>query len=589
MLPVMQKSITDVVDQMPHDRVSSDQTERYGSWFQWDVNKYPPELLSRIFSCLGCKDIAKVQVTCKCFRAVVETLHYETFFYTRLPEVFRKQYPQSLSWQKRMIKNHLHPFTTLLPDKMSRCFDAEQQAAILCFNTLRKMMFTSRYQAMEVFSCPRPSGRLQQVEFSLTSSDLLLYEHSITNVRLMGQSGTGSWSGKEVDQETHPGFRLSAVSSLRNDACFVSITSSDNIKETFARQSANARWESGSRFLQGAVNSYQFSLPGKYTAVTEQGRLESIMCLDDQRQWVPMPIAENAKINTHVRVIRFSPSEQYLAIATENKLMILSLDSQGCWNLSGTTILDNYLDCTEEISFSGVEYMEFSPSGDWLLAGILAYRGVFDFGSVIILKPDPAGEWHYFQTIAPRYQKLFFSPAGRYLVSWEGWELAAFCELDECGEWGAYRHLIRTGASALQGLRQLKHTTIAFSGCDNYRCTRSGYGLVIIWGRDKEGYWTPRGIENCDGQVSLCNFSRSGVHALAVDRSSIFIWGRNEGGLWSVKETIPATGVCDAYFHPAAEHLIVFWDSEKLRIWEIRKKNQGGCPRIASVVRIARN
>ena len=123
-----------------------------------------------------------------------------------------------------------------------------------------------------------------------------------------------------------------------------------------------------------------------------------------------------------------------------------------------------------------------------------------------------------------------------------------------------------------QELLQLKHVTIAFSGCDNYRCTRSGYGLVIIWERDKRGYWTPRGIKNCDGHVSLCNFSQSGVHALTVDGSSIFIWGRNEGGLWSVKETIAATDVCNAYFHPAAEHLIVFWNSEKLRIWEIRKK-----------------
>ena len=392
MSPVIQKTITDVVDQMPHDRVSPGQTGGSASWFQWDVNKYPPELISRIFSCLGCKDIAKVRATCKYFRAVVETDHYETFFYTRLPEAFRKQYPQSLSWQKRLIKNYLHPFTTVLPGKMSRCFDADQQAAILCFNTLKKMMLTSRYQAMEVFSCPRPTGRLQRVEFSLTSSDLLLFEFPIENMRLLGQSGAGSWSEKELDQETHPSFRLSAVSSLRNNELHMHINSSDNINEIFTRQSANDRWKLWSRSIQSVVNSYQLSLPWKYTIFIGQACLESIRCFDDQGRWVPMPIAENARINTRVWTTRFSPSEQQLAIATGDKLMILSLDSQGCWNLSGKITLNNYVDCTKKTDFAKADYIEFSPSGDWLLAGVRAYRGAFGFGSVIILRSNPAGE-----------------------------------------------------------------------------------------------------------------------------------------------------------------------------------------------------
>ena len=579
MSPVMQKTVSDVVDQMPHDQVFQDQTEGYASWFQWDVNKYPSELISRIVSCLGCKDIGNVRATCKSLKAVVETDHYETFFYTQFPKTFRKQYPQSLSWQKRMIKNHLHPFTSKLPNKMAWCFDADQQAAILCFNTLRNMMITSRYQALEVFSCPFPTSdtriKLQQVEFSLTSSDLLLYDVSSENVRLLGQSGAGSWSGREVDRETHPGFRQSAVSSVDCNERYMSIISSDNIRETFTRRSANAKWKSDNRSLNGVVNSYLYSVPGKYTAIITSGYLECIMCFDDQGQWVPMPIAKNARINTRVSEIRFSPSEQQLAIGTEDKLIILSPDSQGCWNLSGKTIKNNYVDYTEKDCFPKVDKLEFSPSGDCLLADVRGCKSVSTFALFIILRPDPAGEWHYFQSISYQGYRLFFSPTGRYLLGWEGQELVASYELQECGKWGSCRNLMCPEASASQELWPLKkHITIAFSGCDNYRCTHSGRGLVVIWGWDKSGYWTPRGIKHCDGEVSLCNFSQSGVHALTVDRSSIFIWGRNEDGLWSVKETIPATDVRDAYFHPAAEHLIVFWNLKKLWIWEIRKENQ---------------
>ena len=76
--------------------------------------------------------------------------------------------------------------------------------------------------------------------------------------------------------------------------------------------------------------------------------------------------------------------------------------------------------------------------------------------------------------------------------------------------------------------------------------------------------------------MTSCQFSQSGVHALTVGHSSIYIWRRSEDGCWFVKGTILAKGVRGAYFHPVAEHLIIFWDSEKLRIWEIRKEDHCG-------------
>ena len=74
-----------------------------------------------------------------------------------------------------------------------------------------------------------------------------------------------------------------------------------------------------------------------------------------------------------------------------------------------------------------------------------------------------------------------------------------------------------------------------------------------------------------DGRVKIVEFSRTGVHALMVDRSSIRILGRDESGLWSVKGIIPDTNVTCTRFHPVAEHLIVFTCFNRIRVCELRK------------------
>ena len=65
------------------------------------------------------------------------------------------------------------------------------------------------------------------------------------------------------------------------------------------------------------------------------------------------------------------------------------------------------------------------------------------------------------------------------------------------------------------------------------------------------------------------SFSQSGANALTLGWQSIRIWGRDDVGLWAVKAVISATRVWDAYFHPMAEHLIIFRRSHDMRIWEI--------------------
>ena len=220
MSPVIQTPVADTTSQTPPEQVCRHQTKEFASWSQWDVSNYPTELLSRIFSYLEREDIVRVRDTCKRFREVVETDHYETLFYHQLSGPFRKHYPQSLSWQKWVIKNHLHPFTAALPDKMSKCFDAEQEAAVVCFHTLRDIMSAPGCRAMEVFSCFLPTGNLH-VEFSLTSSNLWFYEGKITKVWLVSQSRAGSWSEQQVDPMKLPCFRSAAVLGSRTDASFI--------------------------------------------------------------------------------------------------------------------------------------------------------------------------------------------------------------------------------------------------------------------------------------------------------------------------------------------------------------------------------
>ena len=569
MSPMMHKTIAGNANQIPPEQVSSYRTEGGASWSRWDVNTFPQELLSHIFSYLECKDIGRVQGTCKRFRELVEADRNEVFFYLLLPRPFRKQYPQSLSWQKWLINNHLHPFSTVIPDKIKRCLNAEQQAAMLCVNTLREMMSAPWYQSVEVFSCPMPAEHVQ-LEFSLTSSNLLFYAVSSGIVHLSSQNEAGSWSEQIVDPVTLPGVRLSAVLGLRNNECSMSISSSDNITETFKRHSHRNPWVLSSRSSGYEVNDYRFSSPGKYSAIfTRDKGFDSIRCFDDQGQWVPMPIA-SAGIGAGVQGVQFSPSEQHAAIISKNELVFLSLDGQGCWNFSGVIFVDHYV--AVDTKDYRVNYVEFCPSGDWLLASVTGLPSSgSSLSSVIMLKSDL--QWQYVQTISYDYKKLFFSSTGRYLVERDAGQLLVLCELDESGEWLPYRPPPTTLPLLRLGQTGQEQYTIALSPCDNFQCTSSSEGLVIIWGRVKKGGWESLGSKKFDRRVTLCKFSQSGVHALTVGRSSIYIWRRSEDGCWLVKGTIPATGVRGAYFHQAAEHLIIFWNSEKLRIWEIRKED----------------
>ena len=552
MLPVTQTAIAFIGDQTPPEREPSHQAEGPESWSQWNISKFPTEVISHIFACMGCDTIAQIHDTCLVFREVAKRDHEEAFFYHQFPERFKKQYLQCRLWQQRLAKSGLHPFITELPKKYSRLLNTEQQAAVLCFHTLRNMMSTSEYRLREAHAY-HEDPRSSLSKCSQVGSTVSLHDGEHGRLTLLGQSD--SWSAQEIVLEGRSGPGLVDGLSFHPNGCLVSIFSSNNIIDNLKRDPDSGRWQmiEGQLINEhqvGAVTRCRISPSGKYVIVQSTGRIEAIMCCDDQGRWTPMPMAEEARDISVVDWVCFSPSEQHLAICCPFLVVILSLDNHGCWNFSWRTF-----------TVQRVDYAQFCPSGGWLLIVLGEdQRGIAS--SADLIRFDR--EWSFWQTFPSWNHPTAFSPGGRYLVGNGHYWL---WQLGESGKWEFYCQL--TGFE--EPPRLFEHT-IAFSPCDNYLLDTDHNNLVTIWGQDEQGGWTvPLGNTQHDSQVSLVKFSPSGVHALTVDNSSICIWGRDEGGLWSVKGGIPANCVWRAEFHPVAEHLIVFRNDGHTRIWELQK------------------
>ena len=143
----------------------------------------------------------------------------------------------------------------------------------------------------------------------------------------------------------------------------------------------------------------------------------------------------------------------------------------------------------------------------------------------------------------------------------------------ESGQWVFYGDLNNSSTPGF-GLTHMHN--MEFSSCDNYLFTSTWDRVENIWGRDGQGNWMALSSEQNDELVRKVSFGQSGANALTLGWQSIRIWGRDDGGLWAVKAVISATRVWDAYFHPMAEHLIIFRCNDGMRIWEIRADDSSG-------------
>ena len=297
-----------------------------------------------------------------------------------------------------------------------------------------------------------------------------------------------------------------------------------------------------------AVQWCQFSYSEQHLAIKYKKKLV-ILSVNCQQRWKQSWETTWSQCTDNVS-LQFSPSEQYVVISYARKVVILSQDSRGSWNA-----------LWESPANRGIDYVEFCPSGSWLLIGFLR--------SVDMIRLDPAGKGISQQKLSPRNCQLTFSPAGKYLVSKEGEEQYLLWRLLKSGQWLFYGDLTDP-ASPWPGETELNKYTITFSSCDNYLFTSTCDGAVNIWGRSGQGSWMVLCSEQHEYSVEEVSFSQSGVHALTVDEESIHIWGLNDSGLWTVKGVIPVTHASNAHFHPMAEHLIVIWCFHHIRIMEIR-------------------
>ena len=588
------------------ERPSSPQTDTPSLWSQWHITGLPWDVLSHIFSRLDCSDIVQVNDTCRLFRRVVQVMHTEALFYGQCPELFRKRFPASRSWLKQMVKDGLHPFTTKVPAKKIGLFNADQQNAVLCFHTLGKMMFTSRYLPKEVFARTFRYNCID-VLYTPTSSNLLICFKRFASAFMLGQNDSGSWSEQKIKLCRLDNLPLSIGMSFSTNQRFSIFGFSDQI-QIYQRDSDT--WQLVHRQQIETANGFQVSPSGKYLVVsTKSDGIESIRHFDDQELWNPMPLAKGVRIKTRVEWAGFSFSEQHLVIRYFRKLVILSLDSRGCWNLTWETrrVVDAHVQFSPSEQYVAIRYKnkvvvlsfdsrgcwnflwdtpsdreinsaEFCPSGSWLLIAYGESKGYRFDGFADMIKLNPTGQYSSQQITIPSYCTLNFSPDGKFLLAKEWSEQYLLWGLLKSDQWGLYGDLTDPGTLGWPGLGQkkLELTTVVFSSCGNYLFTSTMDGAVKIWAQDAQGSWMVRGSEQCDSAVRIVRFSQSGVHALVVDRSSIRILGRDDDGFWSVKGKIPATDVQTANFHPTAEHLIVFWHLDEIRIWEIQRGAEPG-------------
>ena len=601
MLPTVEKACAISISRGAKGaRVSAHQTDDDVPWSRWQITLLPPEVLLHIFSRLDCDSVVQISNTCQLFRALVHVKHTAALLYSQFPPPFRTGFRQSRSWLKQMVKDGLHPFTTKVPVGESKLVNAEQQAAELCFHTLGKMMSTSGYFPRKVFA-----GSFWYTSVGIlhapTSSHFLIYFKHLAKVSLLSQNDAGAWSEQKIELDQRPGHSLSIRGSFSVNRRYFSVFGFSNLIQIYQRDSGT--WELVNRQRIEMADWFRISPSGKYLVVSNgPDGIESIRCFDEQALWHPMPLA--IEINNRVKWVEFSSSEQHLFIRCKKKLVILSLDSRGCWNLTWETTSSPYmvdvhvrfspseelvaLRCKRKVlvlslgsrgrwslawenpSNLGFRYAEFCPSGSWLLIG---YRATEPCGGFVeMIKLDPAGKCLSRQIISSQNLTLTFSPGGNFLFSGGETEQYLLWGLLKSDQWVLYGELDDSRALCPGvGRSKLKLNIMVFSPCDNYLFTSSWDGVVKIWRPDAQGNWLVWGCKQCDIPVHSVKFSRSGVHALVVDKLTVRIWGRDDGGLWSVKGIIPATGarVFEAYFHPVAEHLIVLWAYSRIRIWEI--------------------
>lgn len=550
-----------LADENPSSQVSPREAEPPAQWSQRQVIGFPPEVLTHIFHYLGSEDIAQVHNTCQRFRTVVREHQKQLLLFSQLPALFRRRYLQSLSWQKWVVQNGLHPFIDRLPDTKNQVVQHEEQrAAVLCLHTLENMRSTPKYTSEEVY-CVGPSPVDWQL--SPSSSNVLIY-YPEGRFSLADQDVTGSWKNlryhfTRAKTMEKPGLFFSP------DGEYLSVFGFDNEISVLKRA---AGWEAPHHFhccLPERVNNFTISASGQYEmSFTKTGEIDHINRFNkDTERWGIVPLVRSFDYKGTVQRATFSPAERHLVVEYAEKLVMISRDDRGSW-----------IRLWETPTNGTISYTEFSQSGCWLL---LACKASEQDGSVAMIRLDPAGQRLQEQVIAERYLKLTFSPSGSYLVSQKGEAKYLLWRLSKSGQWQFYGDLTSSEAPPWPelGPMNLKPDTIAFSPCDNYLLTSTWDGMVHFWGRDEQESWTIRGSLQHYEEVRVVGFSQSGVHALSVDSRSIRIWRCDDDGFWSVKGSFRATHVKRAHFHPAAEHLIVFENLTSVRIRELRKNDVG--------------
>ena len=532
-------------------------------WLQRYITQSPTATQTPAFSRFG-SDSVHTQETCQPLPEVDRDHKKEVHLYNQLPKLFRHHYHHTLPWLKQVVQNARHPFTNPLPGPLleSLVVYDEKKAAVLSYHTLENMRLTPRYCPVEVLVHGFPTDQI--LRFGECSSILLVCDAK-GYTSFLDQDLAGSWTRGMLDLRKKRTMKSSGLYFTGDEAhLFIFGFSNTGNKITVLKRSDNGWMPLYSQRLEKA-NDFVICPSGNYVVfLSEAGGIDHIRdFIQTSERWQSMSLDKSFGCEANIKRVIFSPFQGQLAIEYPRRLVMLSLNRQGCWS-----------SVWEMNSQQNISYAQFCPFGRWLL---IAYEGneKDDSGSVVVFELGRDGQRLQKQVITEQYLKLTFSPTGAYLFSQEG--VGQCWRLIESGQWQFYGELASNVAPLWPelGHLNLKADTITFSSCDNYLLTSTQDGLVHIWGRDEQDKWTVRGSAQHDSEISHVKFSLSGVHALTVDESTIRIWGCSDSGLWTVKGSIHATRVKDVHFHPVAEHLIVHQNPFGVRIWELRKDDSG--------------
>ena len=502
-----------------------------------DIDCVPNELVVKIFSNLGIRDISVCKRVNRTWKKLIDESHLQArSFCLACPP------PAGLysSQQKAVERYHssTRSWLTCFSDKGKEL--AERSGQLLMHKYFPEELFFSVAKVLaktKVFFCQNIIT-IRQLEslhtsFSPDGYHLAIASHDHT-AKIWGLVD-GQWQEKVIIR--HAG----SVNRVRfsPDGHHLVTTSYDDTAKIWGL--VDGQWQEKATIQPtGWVNSISFSPDGYYLVIASRDHTAKIWGLVDG-QWQEKVTIQHPD---WVNIARFSPDGYHLVITSYD-------DTAKIWGL-----VDGQWQEKSIIQPTGwVNSISFSPDGYYL---VIASR---DHTAKIWGLVD--GQWQEKVTIQHTnwVHIARFSPDGNYLVTASNDHTAKIWGLVD-GQWQektTIQHINRVDSAR-------------FSPDGNYLVTASDAYTTKIWGL-VDGQWQEKTIIQYAHRVGNASFSPCGNHFVMFRDHTAKIWGLVDGQ-WQKKAIIQhAHWVDSASFSPDGYHLATVSGFNTAKIWILKSCN----------------